>query len=146
VLLVGLAAAPAPGETPPRPGPDRSDFRVEWYRPDGAPAGQGWEIEVTPFRSGSGRYRIDGQADPDDACWALEVPTRDPALVRVRERIGAYVSPWSSYSAVPEPSLGLGLGTSPLLLAALAARRGAATRRAADTRRRDRRSAERSRR
>ena len=82
-----------------RPPPLIEDFLAEWYQPHDRAADGEWEIEVKPFWQGASATIERADAAPVDSCWALEVPTSEPALVRIRE--AGSQAEWSGYAAVP---------------------------------------------
>ena len=102
VALLGLLP-PAAAADELHPPPFIEDFRVEWYQPHDRAADGEWEIEVKPFWKAAPTTIERADAAPVDSCWALEVPTSEPALVRIRE--AGSQAEWSGYTAVPEPAM-----------------------------------------
>lgn len=104
-----------------RPPPFVEDYLVEWYQPHDLAADGEWEIEVKSFRKEIPTTIERADAAPVDSCWALEVPTSEAALVRIREADSQ--TEWSRYTAVPEPASAGAIGAAVVLAAAHTAHR-----------------------
>ncbi|MEZ4331239.1 MAG: hypothetical protein R3F35_05780 [Myxococcota bacterium] len=126
LALAGLiVAGTAQAHDEAVPLPPRGDYAIRWYQPHNAVPIADWEIEVTPQRYPRGVYVTTARAFADPSCWALDVPTSEPASVRIRAVVGNQVSAWSRHTAVPEPAVGLGLTAAVGGLVAIARRRDA---------------------
>lgn len=107
IRLRAVSGAQASPWSPPKsvPGPGNS-YRVKWYQSPNAAVPLGWDLEITPASNPGGVYVVGAQVMPESTCWGLNVPVNVPSAVRIRSVAGTQISPWSSYTTVPEPSFG----------------------------------------
>lgn len=98
-------------------------YVLKWFQPDGVTDATSWDLEITPTRAGAAKFVVGALVSAERVCWALSVPVAEPSLVRIRPVSGTTVAPWSAYTTVPEPSLGVAAGIGVVGSALLARRR-----------------------